>query len=632
MDLSKLSDEDLLALKAGDLSKVSDEGLMALKKASEPRPGIGNARDYISGVNRTISSIGDALISGYNLMLPKSQEVQPLSQGMMSVGIDLDRPRSLLGIAGEYTMPGPGGAVRNVAQTALAAAGGYAARQTAPDSMLAEMAGSMAPNAGLQLLRDSPRLALIGGEAARAKFAQSASEFTKATGTTPSPAQAGANMLAQFLEKGFAPTPGGAVAAHARGMEQQSAIAETVRRDLAVPGESPSIIGAAFRDGDLEHLGKFRKESKVIWDKATSAFTKLPAGVKTVYPLNETRGAFDDIARSVPEQDIVEAGLDSKIKQIGEFLTTYKDGMSVAGMRRLKDLAADLLEPGLDYKPRQAGLADKLYAAMVSDMKAAAVDLDASMLANGIKPKKGMKASELLEQATEFHAAEMKRRRLLPANMKEMSDFDLGTWLSNETDHNALQVAKHNVGPERWARIRGAKIGNMLLAPPSKQTAELNSSTESLLSNWNAIEKKDPKILDAWFGAKGSPYRQDVDRVIKAASDVRRGSQLLVNPSGSGAAGITGATLGAAAMASMSGNVPLAGVIMGYMAGTYGGMKVWLNSPKLIKWLSGTIKEPPGALEGRVKRLAAIYLNDPEERQARDDMVKALQAGSAAAQ
>ena len=38
MDLSRLSDADLYALKAGDLSKMSDEGLMTLKGASTPAP------------------------------------------------------------------------------------------------------------------------------------------------------------------------------------------------------------------------------------------------------------------------------------------------------------------------------------------------------------------------------------------------------------------------------------------------------------------------------------------------------------------------------------------------------------------------------------------------------------------
>jgi hypothetical protein len=79
-------------------------------------------------------------------------------------------------------------------------------------------------------------------------------------------------------------------------------------------------------------------------------------------------------------------------------------------------------------------------------------------------------------------------------------------------------------------------------------------------------------------------------------------------------------------MGAMTGNIGLSGVIMGYMAGTYGGMRVWLNSPKLLKFLAGTIKDPPGAMENRITKLAAIYLNDPEERRARDEMVEKLKA------
>jgi hypothetical protein len=515
-----------------------------------------------------------------------------------------------------------------LASTVAAAAGGFAARQAAPDSMLAEMAGSLAPSAGYGLLREAPRYAFVGGQAARNAFKSNAESFAERTGTTPSPAQAGGSLLSQFLEKGFGPTPGGAVASHARGMEQQQTFANTARRDLGVAADSPSVIGATFRDGDTEHLGRFRAESRVIWDRVTGMFSRAPKDLPSAFPLATTQKAFDDIVKSVPEQDIVEAGLDSKIKKIGDFLETYKGGMSVAGMRRLKDLAADVLEPGLDYKPRQAGLADKLYGAMVSDMQEAAKTLDDAMLKKGIKPKPGMKATELLDEARSFHAAEMKRRSLLPNNIKEMSDVDLGTWLTNETDVNALKIAKHNVGPERWAKIRGVKIGSMMLAPPSKQTAELATSSESLLTNWNAIAKKDPELLNAWFGAKGTRYRDDVDGVIKAASDMRRSSQLLVNPSGSGAAGITGATLGAAAMAGMSGNVPLATLIIGYMGVTYGGLRVWLNSPKLIRWLGDTIKDRPGALAGRIARLNAIYLNDPEEQKARADMVERLKAGA----
>lgn len=593
-------------------------------EAATPRPGIGSPRDFVSGVNRNIGGYIDAFIPWYNLMLPKSQEVQPLTQGMRDVGIDMDRPRSLLGMMGEYSFPGPGGVAKNAAQTAITATGGFLGRQVAPDSVLAEMAGALSPNALGALAREAPRYALVGDQAARDAFAQNAAKFEKHGGFVATPAQAGGSLLAQFIEKGLAPTPGGAVAAHEAGLRQQTAFAENVARDLSAVDSSPSSMGKAFREVDLEHLGAFRQKNNVLWGRAAAVFRDTPQDMPRIYGLDATRSKYNDIIKVTPEQDIVEAGLDSKIKKIGEFLDKYKSGVSVDGMRRMKDLAADLLDPGLDYKPRQAGIADNLYGAMVTDMQSAAKTLDDAMLAKGIKPKPGMSASEIMKDASAFHAAEMKRRALLPSNMKEMSDFDLGSWLSRETDANTLLVAKHNAGPARWEKIRGIKIGEMMLAPASKQTDVLKTSSESFLTKYQSI--KDPAILDAWFGPKGSDYRDNVDAVMSVASDMRKSSQMLVNPSGSGAAGITGASLGAAGMAAMTGNVGLAGVIIGWMGGSYAGLKTWFNSPRLMKFLAGTVKDPPEALDRRIATLAVIKLHDPEERKARDEMVAALKA------
>lgn len=72
MDLSKLSDEDLMALKAGDLTKVSDAGLMAMRgeapKAEAPKESPGPMsvlrgwRDYAAGLIPGAGTIGSTLI------------------------------------------------------------------------------------------------------------------------------------------------------------------------------------------------------------------------------------------------------------------------------------------------------------------------------------------------------------------------------------------------------------------------------------------------------------------------------------------------------------------------------------------------------------------------------------------
>src|SRR5438477_12541306 len=68
MDLSKLSTEDLMALKGGDLSKVSTEGLQALKHANTAQqidndPISQGARDVtggMSGLDKFNAGVGKA--------------------------------------------------------------------------------------------------------------------------------------------------------------------------------------------------------------------------------------------------------------------------------------------------------------------------------------------------------------------------------------------------------------------------------------------------------------------------------------------------------------------------------------------------------------------------------------------
>lgn len=57
MDLSKLSDADLMALKSGALDKVSDAGLFALKGESAPKPMAPEKSGFAQGVGNTVAGL-----------------------------------------------------------------------------------------------------------------------------------------------------------------------------------------------------------------------------------------------------------------------------------------------------------------------------------------------------------------------------------------------------------------------------------------------------------------------------------------------------------------------------------------------------------------------------------------------
>ena len=127
MDLTKLSDDDLLALRSGDLTRVSDQGLELLKsgqpKAKEERT-IGSelarqvgltARAGLTGAAGLPLLAGDALntlinkISGLNLQMP-SQAIQPL---LTRAGLPQpESPQERIAQEGAAALAGVGGTAR----------------------------------------------------------------------------------------------------------------------------------------------------------------------------------------------------------------------------------------------------------------------------------------------------------------------------------------------------------------------------------------------------------------------------------------------------------------------------------------------------------------------------------------
>jgi len=103
MDLSKLSNEDLIALRSGDLSKVSTETLMQLRQpdadaAQPPAPRyMGRAErnapfalNLASGLARGAGSIGATLLRPFESAEENAFRRKQMTQGLASLGADTD--------------------------------------------------------------------------------------------------------------------------------------------------------------------------------------------------------------------------------------------------------------------------------------------------------------------------------------------------------------------------------------------------------------------------------------------------------------------------------------------------------------------------------------------------------------
>ena len=137
MDLTKLSDDDLMALKGGDLTKMSDAGLMSLKGAPART---GNAGlDVAGGLLRGAGSIGATLLAPFDMAARALNKGKPVNVGgydivgqdrragmdaaLDSVGVDrnsLSFGAGKLGAEVAGTL-GVGGGLANVAGRAIPA-------------------------------------------------------------------------------------------------------------------------------------------------------------------------------------------------------------------------------------------------------------------------------------------------------------------------------------------------------------------------------------------------------------------------------------------------------------------------------------------------------------------------------
>ena len=133
-------------------------------------------------------------------------------------------------------------------------------------------------------------------------------------------------------------------------------------------------------------------------------------------------------------------------------------------------------------------------------------------------------------------------------------------------------------------------------------------SSETFLSNWNKLS----------VGAKyqlfpDPPLRENIEKIARAASNIRTGKGIYANPSGTaGSFAAYNVYLSPIAAIASGSIAPL--VAAGGAAGSaYVGAKMMTN-PKVVEWLATPVNpSKPGAAAAHLSRLSVIYDNTKDE-------------------
>jgi hypothetical protein len=174
----------------------------------------------------------------------------------------------------------------------------------------------------------------------------------------------------------------------------------------------------------------------------------------------------------------------------------------------------------------------------------------------------------------------------------------------NSDQITTLRATMKSLGADERQIVSDAMVNRLGRATPGRQN-ELGDafSSETFLTNYSKMSEKAREVL-----FPDMTRRTAVESIAKAASNIREGTKVFANPSGTAGAAAPYA-LGGAAMTGVAGLAGAAATI----AGTNIGARM-LTNPKVVMWLAQGTRVKPAYMASHIAKLQSIYesTNDPE--------------------
>lgn len=471
--------------------------------------------------------------------------------------------------------------------------------------LLAGMAGAMAPSAIRYGAQEGARMLLRGGEQGRQKTAQNIQDFENA-GTTPSMGQATESRGLRATESLGSRTPGaaGVLANKAKNQaEQIGGNIERLARELS-PSASAEQAGRAIDKGITGTGGfveTFKKSSAANYD----TLDKFVSGDSPVSVTN-TEATLNKLAASIPgAENTSGAFVNSRIASIRDalkadisandagnnpaILRNESQGLPYAALKQLRTIVGNELADAPFGGDVPASQWKRIYAAMSADMEAAA-------------EAAGPAAVKALNRANAYHKAGMQRldtiSSVISKNGGPEAVFKAATSGAKE-GATTLRAVMQSLPPDGQKAVSAGVLRRLGRALPGAQneTGEV-FSTERFLTNWNSLS---PQAKTTLFDRYGNGFRADMDAIAKVAANLREGSAVFRNPSGTAQA--VGQTAAATTFlgALLTGHpVTAAGVAVG--VGTSNISARVMTNPNAVKWLAQSTRAPKSAVPALLAR------------------------------
>lgn len=560
---------------------------------------------------RTVNSALDNIMTGAGVAQPRDateRVVQDVTGAMAGAGSTVALGKLVQNAAtpvaqkvGQMFASGPG--IQTVSGATSAGASGITRENDggALAQGIAGLAGAFAPSTVVAGSSAATRGAIRGGEAGRQKVNENIKLFKEATGSTPSVGQATEGRIPRAVESVLAKTPGGAGVMSRSAQQKADDMATSVNKlaDELAPGGSAVNAGEAITTG----VKGFKDGFKSIQGRL---YETLDKHIKPDTPLDvaNTRAALAKLNEGIPgAPNISEFFKNSKIKGIDAALVAdleaamSKKSQPFSGLmsptkpsladaqlpyeaiKKLRTLVGNEIADNslLADVPRSKWTA--LYAALSDDLGVAA-------------KKAGPDAEKSFQWANQFTKGQLQRLEQLSGIVgKDAPEKVFSAAMSGTAEGNTvLKRVVDAIPKENRKELASAVLRRMGRATNSNQN-ELGDafSTETFLTNLNKLA---PESRATLFGRLGVPNTENkLLQFAKVASNVREGSKVFANPSGTQPA-LSAQTTGiGGGLALLSGNVPVAAAAVGApLAANYLAKK--MTDPRAVNWLGKKTEFP----------------------------------------
>lgn len=278
-----------------------------------------------------------------------------------------------------------------------------------------------------------------------------------------------------------------------------------------------------------------------------------------------------------PEPLISQPETGSIVRQVAGSMADGK--LPYEAVKKLRTLVgAELENPSIvSDVPRSKWKA--VYAALSQDMQAAADNA-------------GPAARSALNRANAYHSAGMSRidalSRVIDKNGGPEAIFNAAT-SGTKDGATTLRTVMQSLKPDEQKVLASTMIRRLGKATAGQQNAEGSQfSMSTFLTNWNKLS---PQAKSNLFGRFGDGLSDDMDAVARMAGNVRAGSKVFANPSGTATAGAGLTAMGTFIGSLLTGH-PVAAAAVAGGAGTANLTARLMTNPAFVRFLRRRIESP----------------------------------------